>query len=390
MGEYAPCNCPRNPLGGIERVATIISKARKEEKNFLFVVSPNSLFPSLVLLRDFKSHAEIKARLIFNSLSHLRPLAVGVGRKDLTQGVNFVSLLRREFPLRLVSANLKDKKGNYIFDPFIIKKVGEYKIGITGLTGKTPSKGSFLYEKPQDCLGKVLSELRKRGCNFIVVLSDLRETEEREIISKFSEIDLIISSANEFPTKEPLKFGKSFLVRPYPKLRYVGKLKVSLSDETRSIELENIPVSREVQPDPVIQELVSETKSQLKTIESGVSKLFKRIPKGFVGKEVCIRCHKQQFDFWKKTRHSKAYLTLKEKNEEFNLDCIPCHATGLISQGFMENVQCEACHGGGEAHAIKGKPIKKKVEYEECIRCHEPQRFGSFDYDSKIGAVSCP
>jgi 2',3'-cyclic-nucleotide 2'-phosphodiesterase (5'-nucleotidase family) len=389
LGEYTPCDCPQNPLGGIERIPTIINQARKIEKNFLFVVAGNSLFPSLILTEEFKKQAEIKAQLIFNSLFLLNPRVVGVGKKDLVDGLEFIKKLEKNYPIKLVSANLKTLEGEYIFSPFIVEEIKNYKVGITGVTGKISLKNGIFRGDPENSLKGVLKQLKDRGCDFIILLSDLEEEEEREIIGKFKEIDLIISSGSEFPTKEPLRFEKTILVRPYPKLRYIGKLKFSILGNGVKYDLENIPVSKEIEPDSVVEELVLKTKTLIKSIEGDVKRLFQKIPEGYVGKERCGKCHREQFDFWMKTSHARAYATLKEKNEELNLDCIPCHATGYITKGFMEDVQCEACHGEGKEHSEYGRGIKRNVEYGDCIKCHEPQRFGDFDY-SKIGAVKCP
>ncbi|HER63509.1 MAG TPA: hypothetical protein ENO11_05995, partial [Desulfobacteraceae bacterium] len=45
----------------------------------------------------------------------------------------------------------------------------------------------------------------------------------------------------------------------------------------------------------------------------------------FLGHEGCKTCHPRQTAFWQATNHSKAWETLKKRNQARNLECLPCH-----------------------------------------------------------------
>lgn len=78
----------------------------------------------------------------------------------------------------------------------------------------------------------------------------------------------------------------------------------------------------------------------------------------YVGAEQCATCHQEEYAFWSKTPHAKAYATLERQHKQFNLDCVSCHVTGynepggstVVHVGALTAVQCEVCHGPGSRH----------------------------------------
>lgn len=103
----------------------------------------------------------------------------------------------------------------------------------------------------------------------------------------------------------------------------------------------------------------------------------------YVGIEQCAMCHVSQNEFWKKTRHQKAYETLAVQNKQFNLECVGCHVTGYEAPGGstvshvagLEDVQCEVCHGPGSRH-IANPEDKLLISMPEpglcAAKCHHP------------------
>jgi hypothetical protein len=126
----------------------------------------------------------------------------------------------------------------------------------------------------------------------------------------------------------------------------------------------------------------------------------------FTGWMTCAQCHTAQADFWKKTDHAGAYRTLSEQEQQFNLDCLPCHVTAeyknirvgsddavlLSLPSQLQQVGCEVCHGPGRKHAASRSPadISRKPAQEICIRCHTAERDESFNYDNDVEKIACP
>ena len=126
----------------------------------------------------------------------------------------------------------------------------------------------------------------------------------------------------------------------------------------------------------------------------------------FAGWKVCAQCHQPQTDFWARTNHSSAYQTLVEQEQQFNLDCLPCHVTAeygatkisdndsalLSLPSILLQVGCEICHGPGKPHAASQDPnqISRKPAASICLRCHTPERDEEFNYGNDLVRVACP
>lgn len=125
------------------------------------------------------------------------------------------------------------------------------------------------------------------------------------------------------------------------------------------------------------------------------------------GSEVCGTCHPSQEDFWKKTRHAKAYETLVGKRKNFDLSCLACHLTLNMQNATTANMQqktllgypvelqsvgCETCHGAGKKHSIRPEQfhmVKNPAE-KVCLTCHTEEHDNNFEYDRKLQLISCP
>jgi YVTN family beta-propeller protein len=122
----------------------------------------------------------------------------------------------------------------------------------------------------------------------------------------------------------------------------------------------------------------------------------------YIGNEVCGTCHAREYKKWLGTRHARSWVMLgmTEKAERvkshFNLTasspqnsaiCLKCHGTAADTPPesrqptfhIEEGVQCETCHGPGEAYAteavMKNKPLAislglRMPTKEVCLNCH--------------------
>lgn len=155
----------------------------------------------------------------------------------------------------------------------------------------------------------------------------------------------------------------------------------------------------------------------------------------YIGATKCKNCHGatesgNQFECWTKAKHAEAFKTLgtdaakKVATEKGIADaqkdekCTKCHVTAVgvpeeqIMRGFdrTQGVQCETCHGPGEAHmkarmaeAMKeDKPdpkVRKVVPEGEilvragpelCLTCHnsESPSFKKFCYPERLAKIA--
>ncbi len=122
----------------------------------------------------------------------------------------------------------------------------------------------------------------------------------------------------------------------------------------------------------------------------------------YVGVAVCTNCHREARQVWNKTQHAGAYETLATEYKEYNLECIGCHVTGYEKPGGstvtvnepLRGVQCETCHGPGEAHAkAPTNPALNPLPPDTGIcakNCHHPPHVDGFDAAKKLPLVLGP
>jgi hypothetical protein len=100
---------------------------------------------------------------------------------------------------------------------------------------------------------------------------------------------------------------------------------------------------------------------------------------GYVWAEACKPCHGAIHEAWLHTKHAKTLERLSPA--ERATDCVGCHVSGpkqvILAGATVANagVQCESCHGPGQAHveaAKSGGAVKmtKKPGAPVCEQCH--------------------
>lgn len=129
----------------------------------------------------------------------------------------------------------------------------------------------------------------------------------------------------------------------------------------------------------------------------------------------CAKCHPEQYDFWKTTRHARAYATLEVTQQRYDAECFACHTVGFGERGGFhaptqasgyENVQCAACHGPGARHMSGGAsyvdPNLLRTVGTTCVECHDerhdPEFYGWVEkrpetdafIEAEFRKVACP
>jgi hypothetical protein len=125
---------------------------------------------------------------------------------------------------------------------------------------------------------------------------------------------------------------------------------------------------------------------------------------GYLGTEACADCHSEADAFWQKTSHARAWETLEQRGQQFDLDCIGCHVTGWEKPGGsnlghntkLRDVQCETCHGPGSIHVAAGgleKPfaVLRNPAPDLCAtQCHTKEHSDTFQLEAYLRDVIGP
>jgi len=181
-------------------------------------------------------------------------------------------------------------------------------------------------------------------------------------------------------------------------------IKQSEKENISSYDNRFIAMNTSLPNQPAVQKIVDETKRKIKKLnrKTTVNRTQNRSSsgRGFIGWTACRDCHRNQVKAWQTSRHASSYLTLVEKGQQFNLNCLPCHITGAnqndpaASIGIATDLQvvgCESCHGPGILHSTnpanhRTAPVAGKT----CLVCHTPEQDDSFDFVSDQKKLNCP
>jgi 2',3'-cyclic-nucleotide 2'-phosphodiesterase (5'-nucleotidase family) len=123
--------------------------------------------------------------------------AAGAGEKELKYGYAFLKANIERSGLPVVCSNLFLKKtGKPALTPYLIKKVGNVKVGIFSLMSDKvaygPSQDSLRVEEPAAAAKRVVAEMRKKGATITVLLSQLGKVDSEDLVAAVPGIDCLI------------------------------------------------------------------------------------------------------------------------------------------------------------------------------------------------------
>ena len=184
---------------------------------------------------------------------------------------------------------------------------------------------------------------------------------------------------------------------------------------------ESLYVTKDLPADPNMLALIEEFKKETRKLTVLPDA---KAPAIYAGAGRCAQCHLAIHKEWQESPHAHAFQTLVDRNQHFNPECLPCHTTGFRKANgfyaatdpgsrFVEDVQCEICHGPSMEHVTAQRRLatgaekwmppakykevkaeadkvlpKKAVPEKLCLTCHTPDRDDHFDYKTKVAKIS--
>lgn len=208
-----PCNCPKEPDGGVARRATKVTQLRESFPDALLLDSGSFFAGGLMDENTLNSELDMqRSRLNLKAMEYMKYDAVSIGDDEFNFGTNFLKQEMSQVRLAFLSCNA-DIKGAL---PYIIKENKGIKIGILGVTVLSAAQkaaGSTVSD-PLAAIQKSVKEARKQGAQIIVLLSNLDEKKDEKIIKALKGIDVLVVTHND-TGKEPFSYlGNTLLLRP--------------------------------------------------------------------------------------------------------------------------------------------------------------------------------
>ncbi len=335
--------------------------------------------------------------------------AVGVGERDLRYGLSFLTQNSKAKKVPTVCANMTyAATGKPVFPPYIIKTIGNVKVGafalITDKGNYGPSADSIKVEDPVVAAERTVKEMRAKGATVVVLLSQLGKVESEDLVATVDGIDAVIIGRDSPLLHKGRMIKNTVACYGGEQGQNVGRTLLTLDAKGRVVNGENdvFTLGPEIPDKPEVLQIV-------KSFEEGFNEKMRKVekereaatattaaddsPDRFLGASLCVRCHEPEFNQWKTTAHSIAWQTLVDVKKDATPDCVPCHVVGYQQPGGFRsatmtpdkvNVQCENCHGRGTDH---DQYSSHPVTQEACMQCHHGDNDPEFKWDHDMPLI---
>ncbi|HEY9069065.1 MAG TPA: bifunctional UDP-sugar hydrolase/5'-nucleotidase [Candidatus Ozemobacteraceae bacterium] len=170
----------------------------------------------------------------------LRYTVITLGNHDFDYGKEALleSLGRARFPV--VCANLHG--AGVPWRSSLVTRVGQLTIGITGvITSDLPSLNypeniaGLELEPPASAARRVAAELRKRGCDLVLLLSHCGHDVDLELARAVPDLDLIVGGHTDHQLNQPVRVGKTLIMQTRGYGSHLGALTLDFDDISKAI-----------------------------------------------------------------------------------------------------------------------------------------------------------
>jgi 2',3'-cyclic-nucleotide 2'-phosphodiesterase (5'-nucleotidase family) len=388
MAELKPCGCDKEEdQGGIERRMQYLTDTRKAHAHTLLVDTGDHF-------KDPTRQGKLKAETLLTATEKMAYDAVALGDRDLVYGSQFLQD-RNHIPW--IAGNLKVDK----FEPApsrVKTFANGLKVGILAVADPHLfyDHVGLRIEDPKQTVRKLTTRMRKKEKPDLIVLLTHAKRETALAYLDLDGIDIVINghivTESDVIDMTPVwKKGKVF-VQSSPRGQKMGELKVQVDSKgNKSIKQSMVKLDSSVKFDPEMVKLYKKYNEQVEAMffEALADKRSKNKQSVYAGETVCKNCHPAEHQVWSKSRHGRAYNTLRKINKAFDPECLVCHVVGFnLPGGFiseldspgLKNVQCEVCHGSGREHASAPKPGFGSQAKKACKQCHVKNHSPRFNY----------
>ncbi|MBX2811611.1 MAG: hypothetical protein KTR25_07370 [Myxococcales bacterium] len=229
-GYIEPCGCTSRPLGGVARLASILS----EEKEPSMLMDAGQLLLPTESLDDMTRPQHLaKAQYLARAFRKLGVVAINLGPPDLKQGTSFLMGLQKEGSVPFVSANIRPRKeGGLSVARSRLDMVGGIRFGVTGVAipeAAAATSDDIVALEIAPAVRAEVQTLRKDGAEVVVVLAHLPVADAQMLAKAIPEMDILIRSPGtpiEGVPQPPVQIGPVVIVEAGQRGQYIGRVRV--------------------------------------------------------------------------------------------------------------------------------------------------------------------
>ncbi|MDZ4819423.1 MAG: multiheme c-type cytochrome [Planctomycetota bacterium] len=411
-GYIEPCGCAglENQKGGMSRRHQLIKEMQAKKW-------PVAAFDVGGLIKRFGRQQELKYASSVEALKKMGYQGIGFGPDDLRLPVDRLV----ESAAAVTDAGspfIATNVALYSFEDALVErykvvKVGNLKIGVMAVIGDEDQKkvrnDEIKFVPAATAVAKVLPELKKAGCDKLILLAYSNLREAIDLGKQFPELDVVVTTGGtDEPPDHATPIGeKTQIVQVGHKGMYC--VVIGLYDDNEIPQrYQRVPLDVRFGESKEMELVLSDYQNVLQTeglAGLGVRALPHSSGQKFVGSAACADCHTEAYKVWQNSGHAHATKTLTDLRPQrhFDPECLSCHVTGWDPQRYfpfnsgyldlkktphlMEN-GCENCHGPGGGHVAAelgtvevsdaklqalrtGMRLTLEAANAKCIECHD-------------------
>lgn len=261
--QISPVDKGKN--AGLARVATLKKEIMKQSPNTLFLLGGDTISPSV-------ASTIFKGEQVIATWNALGLDYAALGNHEFDFGNDILIQRMKESKFVWLGSNVIDRATNKPFNgmpPYVIRKIGNIKIGILGLlttdteTSSSPDKTKIRFVDPILTAKRLVPKMRAEGATVIVAVTHLTMPTDKklagtglvDVILGGHEHELLQSHAGHAPI---FKWGSD--------ARILGRIDLNINAVTRrleSIDWKGIPVTDATPDDPDAAAVISVYKQKL-------------------------------------------------------------------------------------------------------------------------------
>ena len=398
MGYLGVCGCARLPMGGLDKRAGYLKHLRRRWPGIPIVPADTGDFCGIP-----GEPGEIRALGLVEGMNRLGYRVAGVGYRELKMGPESLAKIRAAARFPLVSTNLvREADGTPWLPPGEVIEAGPLRVAFLSVLPHDPTfrlelpDGTVLVTRdPVAALAEAVPRFREEA-DVVVVLATIALPDARLLARKVPGIDWIVGAAGNDLLHDPIREGRTRILYVENQGKYFGQVTLWRRGEDPPVaHAELVALHRGAPGDEEMEALIVDTLARAQERELARPAGEAEGP-GYLGAGACSPCHAGIVAEWSRTRHARAWQTVRGQNEETLPRCIGCHVTGWKEPGgFVDpdatphllGVGCEACHGPASIHVADPTAPYGRTRVKTCTVCHTPEWDPKFNYYEKKALV---
>jgi 2',3'-cyclic-nucleotide 2'-phosphodiesterase (5'-nucleotidase family) len=253
---------PVDGIGGLARVATLKRRISANGHPVIMVLAGDFLSPSV-------ASSVFKGEQMIAALNAAGLDLATLGNHEFDFGRDILIQRMAESKFQWVVSNVVDTKtGKPIGGaaPYVLRDAGPLKVGFIGLCIKTPlpkdNQAGIRFIDPLVAAARYIPVLKRRGANVIVAITHLGFDEDRALVRRFPEIDLVVGGHEHYPITA--SENHALISKAGSEARWAARIDINRT-ATGTVErfYELIPITSAIVDDPQTAQTTAVYESRL-------------------------------------------------------------------------------------------------------------------------------